>query len=117
MHGAGGPDVLRVERVPLPGIGDGQVLLRVRAAGVNPVDRKIRERVSAERCAQRGIACPEEAAGAGAGAALEAIRKLAEDGKFRLNVDRAFPLAHAAQAQELNRQGRTRGKIVLRVEE
>jgi NADPH:quinone reductase-like Zn-dependent oxidoreductase len=73
------------------------------------------ERVSAERCAQRGLSCPDEAELAGAGAALEAIRELAEAGKFRLNVDRTFPLAQAAQAQELNRKGHTRGKIVLRM--
>jgi NADPH:quinone reductase-like Zn-dependent oxidoreductase len=74
------------------------------------------ERVSAERCAQQGLTCPDEAESDGAGEALDSIRQLAEAGKFRMNVDRAFPLAEAAQAQELNREGRTRGKIVLRME-
>ena len=38
----GGPEVLRLEDVPLPEPGDGQVRVAVRVAGVNPVDWKIR---------------------------------------------------------------------------
>ncbi|MFF4415964.1 NADP-dependent oxidoreductase [Streptosporangium sp. NPDC001559] len=34
----GGPEVLEVEEVPVPGTGVGQVRVRVEAAGVNPVD-------------------------------------------------------------------------------
>lgn len=71
--------------------------------------------VSAQLCAERGLTCPDEASSRGSGEALEAIRELAEAGKFSLNVERTFPLAQAGAAQELNRQGRTRGKIVLRV--
>lgn len=73
-------------------------------------------RASAQQCTERGIQCPDEAPNEGATAALDAIRQLAEAGKFSLNVDRTFPLDQAAQAQELNRQGRTRGKIVLVVD-
>ncbi len=39
----GGPDVLVLKEVPVPEITDEQVLLRVKAAGVNPADWKIRE--------------------------------------------------------------------------
>ncbi|RLV04286.1 NADPH:quinone reductase [Streptomyces griseocarneus] len=39
----GGIDVLRVEDVPLPEPGEGEVLVRVRAAGINPGEAKIRE--------------------------------------------------------------------------
>src|SRR3954452_16441164 len=38
----GGPDVMRVEDVPAPAPGTGQVLVRIRAAGINPVDTYVR---------------------------------------------------------------------------
>lgn len=38
----GGPEVLRLEEVPDPQAGAGQVVVRVRAAGVNPVDTYVR---------------------------------------------------------------------------
>jgi NADPH2:quinone reductase len=42
VHEFGGPEVLRLEEVPDPQPGPGQVVVRVRAAGVNPVDTYIR---------------------------------------------------------------------------
>ncbi len=42
VHEFGGPDVMRLEDVPIPKPGPGQVLVRVRVAGVNPVDTYIR---------------------------------------------------------------------------
>lgn len=38
VHEYGGPAVLRLEEVPDPNAGAGEVVVRVRAAGVNPVD-------------------------------------------------------------------------------
>ncbi len=38
VHGFGGPEVLRLEDVPDPKPGPSEVLVRIRAAGVNPVD-------------------------------------------------------------------------------
>src|SRR5262252_2694100 len=38
----GGPEVMRVEEVPAPVPGAGQVLVRMRAAGINPVDTYLR---------------------------------------------------------------------------
>src|SRR5688572_15177248 len=43
IHGFGGRDVLKVEQAPRPAPGDGELLVRVHAAGVNPVDWKIRK--------------------------------------------------------------------------
>jgi NADPH:quinone reductase-like Zn-dependent oxidoreductase len=43
IHEYGGPDVLKYEDAPVPDIGPDGVLIRVRAAGVNPVDWKIRK--------------------------------------------------------------------------
>jgi NADPH2:quinone reductase len=42
VHEYGGPDVMKLEDVPLPEPGDGQVLVKVFAAGVNPVDTYLR---------------------------------------------------------------------------
>jgi len=39
----GGPEVLQVADVPRPRLGAGQVLVRVKAAGINPGEAKIRE--------------------------------------------------------------------------
>jgi NADPH:quinone reductase-like Zn-dependent oxidoreductase len=43
VHGFGGPEVLRIEEVPRPAPGPGEVLVRVHAAGFNPLDRYRRE--------------------------------------------------------------------------
>src|SRR6266581_3283290 len=42
VHEFGGPEVLRLEEVPTPRPGPGQVLVRMHAIGVNPVDTYIR---------------------------------------------------------------------------
>lgn len=42
IHQYGGPEVLRLDEVPRPSPGPRDVLIRVRAAAVNPVDCKIR---------------------------------------------------------------------------
>src|SRR5918993_3241900 len=42
VHEFGGPEVMRVEDVPAPSPGPAQVLIRVKAIGVNPVDTYIR---------------------------------------------------------------------------
>src|SRR4051794_38219866 len=43
IHEFGGPEVLRWEEFPDPEPGDGEVLIRVRAASVNPADWKARQ--------------------------------------------------------------------------
>lgn len=46
---------------------------------------------------------------------LTALAQLADAGKLTVHVDKALPLAEAAQAWRLSQEGRTRGKIVLMV--
>jgi NADPH:quinone reductase-like Zn-dependent oxidoreductase len=43
IHEFGGPDVLKYEDVPVPQPGPGEIRIKVIAAGVNPVDWKIRK--------------------------------------------------------------------------
>jgi len=43
IHSYGGPEVLQYEDVPRPVLDDDDVLIKVHAAGVNPVDWKIRQ--------------------------------------------------------------------------
>lgn len=43
IHSFGAPEVLRIDELSMPEAGPKQVLIRVRAASVNPVDYKIRE--------------------------------------------------------------------------
>lgn len=45
VHEFGGPEVMQVEEVPDPKPGPGQVVIRIRATGVNPVDTYIRSGV------------------------------------------------------------------------
>lgn len=42
VHNYGGPEVLRFEDAPRPAPGSGELLIRTRAASVNPIDWKIR---------------------------------------------------------------------------
>jgi len=49
------------------------------------------------------------------GSKLEEIRSLIEAGKVRSLVDKVYPLEHATQAHDYSKQGRTKGKIVLKV--
>ena len=44
---------------------------------------------------------------------LEAVGPLIAAGKVRINIDQTYPLDAIAQAQEHNRSGRTRGKVVV----
>lgn len=43
LHAHGGPEVLRLDEVPVPEPRPGEVLVRVHAAGVNPPDRYLRD--------------------------------------------------------------------------
>jgi NADPH:quinone reductase-like Zn-dependent oxidoreductase len=45
-HETGGPEVLRLEDVPRPEPGEGEVLVRIEAIGVNPIDWKFRRGIA-----------------------------------------------------------------------
>lgn len=65
----------------------------------------------AAQCEAANIRCA--VTGPATGELLGALSELADQGKFRVHIDRQFPLAEAAQALELNRRGHTGGKIIL----
>lgn len=69
----------------------------------------------AAACAAAGVHCSVFELAAPAPDSLAQIAEGFTRGELRLPVERHFPLAEAASAQELNRAGRTRGKIVLDV--
>ncbi len=53
IHSYGGPEVLVYEDAPRPQAGKGEVLVRVHAASINPVDWKIREGYAKDRLHHR----------------------------------------------------------------
>jgi NADPH:quinone reductase-like Zn-dependent oxidoreductase len=53
VHQYGGPEVLKYEEAPRPKPGPGEVLVRILAAGVNPMDWKVREGQLKEALAYR----------------------------------------------------------------
>jgi NADPH:quinone reductase-like Zn-dependent oxidoreductase len=44
---------------------------------------------------------------------LDGVASLIAAGKVRLNIDETYPLDAIVKAQEHNRSGRTRGKVVV----
>ena len=48
--------------------------------------------------------------------ALSQVARMAETGRFSIQVGRAFPLAEVAQAHRVGEAGTVRGKLVLLVD-
>jgi NADPH:quinone reductase-like Zn-dependent oxidoreductase len=48
IAGFGGPEVMRLEQAPRPSAGPGEILVRVHAAGINPVDTQVRQGPAAD---------------------------------------------------------------------
>jgi NADPH:quinone reductase-like Zn-dependent oxidoreductase len=70
------------------------------------------------KCAAAGVNCMSRNAAPDTQRSLiEEVSSLATTGKLKVKVEKAFPLAAAAQAQELSEQGHTEGKIVLIVDQ
>jgi len=70
-----------------------------------------------EKCLDAAVRCPgggpPGAEGISEGDQLREAAGLADQDRIRIHIDREFPLAQAANAQELNAEGHTQGKIVL----
>lgn len=68
-------------------------------------------------CAAARIRCtrPNRDTGAPNADMLERIVELADAGKFKVNVDAAYPMAEASRAWVKSREGHTRGKLVIQV--
>jgi NADPH:quinone reductase-like Zn-dependent oxidoreductase len=88
----------------VPALRNGGVLVTVSGSAVAGLREAAAGRVRVE-----GILVEPDRAG------MEALASLAADGKLRPRVEHTFALEEAAEAHGLSEQGRTRGKIVLRV--
>ena len=73
--------------------------------------------ITAEMCAAAGVTCPYVGAprpgDPSEGDYLRPVARLIDAGKFTVHIDKTYPLARAADAQEYNRSGHTEGKIIL----
>jgi NADPH:quinone reductase-like Zn-dependent oxidoreductase len=73
----------------------------------------------AEQCAVAHVRCVAvqvlDEIGTPKSQSLAEVGKLADEGKYSVHIDAAFPLAEATRAWELNRAGHTVGKIILSV--
>jgi len=76
--------------------------------------------VAADKCAAAGVTCvgggPPGPGGPSEGDLLAQVAKLASEGKYKVHVDKTFPLDKAADAQEYNRDGHSEGKVILVVD-
>jgi NADPH:quinone reductase-like Zn-dependent oxidoreductase len=88
----------------LPALRDGGIFVAVQSTALDELQARAGDRVRVT-----GILVEPDRAG------LESIAQLVETGRLRPHVERTFPLEQAAQAHELGEQGRTQGKIVLRI--
>lgn len=69
---------------------------------------------SAETAAAHGVRCAHTVVRPSA-AQLDELTKLIDSGVLKIHLDAILPLHRAAEAQELNKKGHTRGKIVLQI--
>jgi NADPH:quinone reductase-like Zn-dependent oxidoreductase len=92
VHEFGGPEVLRLETAPVPSPGPGEILVKVHAASINPIDWKMRggrlpagmqvvlPRVLGRDCAGTIVAMGEGVAGLEPGALVAGVADPAKHG-------------------------------------
>jgi NADPH:quinone reductase-like Zn-dependent oxidoreductase len=139
IHNYGGPEALQYQDAPRPVPQAGEVLVRVHAAGVNPIDWKIREGHMKDFWPHKfplilgwDASGMVEEVGPGVSrfkigdevysvtdltrdGAYAEIAKIIDSGKLAPIIDRILPLSEARRALELSQSGHTHGKIVLRI--
>ena len=109
FHQYGSPDVLALENVDMPVPGEGEVLLRVRAASINPMDwAYLRGWPYAFRM-KLGWRSPRRTC---LGADVEML-----GAERAIDYDRCFPLADAPDAMRYHESGHVRGKVVISIGE
>lgn len=130
----GPPEVLHVEDVPAPGAGPGQVLVRVHAAGLNPVDAKMRRhhiaralfplpKIPGTDLAGEVVQAPEGGpfpVGTRVfvhpdGVGMRALAGFLASGSVRAEVAHTLPLDDVVAAHRLTETGRAGGRIVLSI--
>ncbi len=70
--------------------------------------------VPAQICARGRVVCPATPSW-NVKQGLEGVAPLLAAGKVRINIDATYPLAAIVKAQQHNRDGSTRGKVVVAV--
>jgi NADPH:quinone reductase-like Zn-dependent oxidoreductase len=115
----GSPDVLRFEDTDMPAVGDDDVLVRVRAASVNPLDWHFMRGEPYLVRLMAGLSRPRAGTGrlgADMAGSVEAVGKnVTEAGKVTPVIDRTYPLAEAAEAIRYLETGHARGKVAITV--
>ncbi|WTZ37729.1 zinc-binding dehydrogenase [Streptomyces sp. NBC_01390] len=103
-----GKDGARAAEVPEPTVGDRDVLVRVSAASINPLDKMVRKQA-------RSLGVRYEFFFMWAnGSQLRELAALYDSGKLRPVIDRTFPFDQTLEAMAYVEQGRTKaGKVVV----
>lgn len=103
----GDPEVLQLVEVDGPHAGPGEVRIAVRAAGVNPIDWKIRE----GNMRARTLRPLPSGTGLEAAGMVDGVGQLLADGTLRAHIAQTFALTEAAEAQRAS----AAGKFIVRL--
>ena len=110
-HKYGSPDVLELEDIDKPVVTDDDVLVRVRAASVNPFDWHFMRGTPYIVRLMAGVTKPKTTR-----LGVDVImQKLLEARTVTPVIDRTYPLSEAPEAIRYLEQGHARGKVVITV--